>query len=99
MQIKGTKAAPRARSRREDRGGFLLERLKLDGNRDSLYHAGWTRYLAQGSAIANIAKEKPRRAGLIRKSRDDGAVWDNVAWSLIDRVIAIDPAVWVVQRD
>ncbi len=33
------------------------------------------------------------------KSRDKGAVWDTVSWSLIDRVIAIDPAVWVVQPD
>ena len=33
------------------------------------------------------------------KSRDQGAAWDNVSWSLVDRVIAIDPAVWVVQPD
>jgi len=33
------------------------------------------------------------------KSRDQGAVWNNVSWSLVDRVIAIDPAVWVVQPD
>jgi hypothetical protein len=33
------------------------------------------------------------------KSRDQGAVWDTVSWSLVDRVIAIDPAVWVVQPD
>jgi len=33
------------------------------------------------------------------KSRDKGAAWDNVSWSLIDRVIAIDPAVWVVEPE
>lgn len=33
------------------------------------------------------------------KSRDQGAVWDTVSWSIIDRVIAIDPAVWVVQPE
>jgi hypothetical protein len=32
------------------------------------------------------------------KSRDQGAVWDTVSWSLIDRVIAIDSAVWIVQQ-
>ena len=33
------------------------------------------------------------------KTREKGAVWDNACWSLIDRVIAINPAVWVVQPD
>jgi hypothetical protein len=27
-----------------------------------------------------------------------GAVWDNPSWAIIDRVIPIDPAVWVVER-
>jgi hypothetical protein len=31
------------------------------------------------------------------KSTDKGAVWDAISWSLIDRLIAIDPAVWVIQ--
>jgi hypothetical protein len=34
----------------------------------------------------------------MRKSADDGAVWDTASWSIIDRVIAIDPAVWIVTR-
>ncbi len=33
------------------------------------------------------------------QSANQGAVWGNVAWSLIDRVIAIDLAVWVVQAN
>jgi hypothetical protein len=32
------------------------------------------------------------------KSSKQGAVWDNVSWSLIDRAVAADPAVWVVSR-
>jgi hypothetical protein len=31
------------------------------------------------------------------KTRDQGAVWDSPVWSIIDRVIQHDPAVWVVQ--
>jgi hypothetical protein len=31
------------------------------------------------------------------KTRDQGAVWDSAVWSIIDRVIQHDPAVWVVQ--
>jgi hypothetical protein len=31
------------------------------------------------------------------KSSQQGAVWDTVTWSLIDRAIAIDPAVWIIQ--
>ena len=30
-------------------------------------------------------------------STNQGAVWDAVSWSLIDRVIATDSAVWVIQ--
>jgi hypothetical protein len=32
------------------------------------------------------------------KSAEQGAVWNTISWSLIDRVIAIDPAVWVVRH-
>jgi hypothetical protein len=32
------------------------------------------------------------------KSASEGAVWDNVSWSLIDRVAAIDSVIWVVQQ-
>ena len=31
------------------------------------------------------------------KTRDEGAFWDSLAWSIIDRAIQHDPAVWVVQ--
>jgi hypothetical protein len=31
------------------------------------------------------------------RARDQGAVWDVPAWSIIDRVIQYDPAVWIVQ--
>jgi hypothetical protein len=31
------------------------------------------------------------------KTRDQGAVWDMPVWSIIDRVIQHDPAVWTVQ--
>ncbi len=31
------------------------------------------------------------------KSSEHGAVWDTVTWSLLDRVISIDPAVWIVR--
>jgi hypothetical protein len=31
------------------------------------------------------------------RTRDQGAVWDMPAWSIIDRVIQYDPAVWIVQ--
>lgn len=31
------------------------------------------------------------------KSTDHGAVWDATSWSIVDRLIAIDPAVWVIQ--
>jgi hypothetical protein len=31
------------------------------------------------------------------KSTQAGAVWDAVSWSLLDRVVATDPAIWVVQ--
>ena len=31
------------------------------------------------------------------QSTDQGAAWATVSWSLIDRVIGIDPAIWVVQ--
>lgn len=31
------------------------------------------------------------------RTRDQGAVWDMPAWSIIDRVIQHDPAVWIVQ--
>jgi hypothetical protein len=34
---------------------------------------------------------------LMAKTRDQGAVWDMPAWSIIDRVIQHDPAVWIVQ--
>ena len=34
-------------------------------------------------AMARVAKE--------------GVVWDNFSWSLMDRVIALDPVVWVVE--
>lgn len=30
------------------------------------------------------------------ESSKEGAVWSNISWGLIDRVIARDPAVWVV---
>ena len=30
------------------------------------------------------------------KTADEGAVWDNSTWSLIDRVISHDAAVWLV---
>lgn len=30
-------------------------------------------------------------------STNQGAVWDTISWSLVDRAIAIDSAVWVVQ--
>lgn len=29
------------------------------------------------------------------QSSDQGAAWDNLAWCLIDRVIEIDPAIWI----
>jgi len=31
-------------------------------------------------------------------SSNAGAVWDNVSWSLIDRVIAADASTWIVQK-
>ena len=31
------------------------------------------------------------------KARDQGAVWDAPSWSVIDRVIQHDPAVWIVE--
>jgi hypothetical protein len=31
------------------------------------------------------------------KARDQGAVWDVPVWSIIDRVIQYDPAVWIVE--
>jgi hypothetical protein len=34
----------------------------------------------------------------MQKSTDKGAAWDNPSWAIIDRVISIDPAVWVVER-
>jgi hypothetical protein len=34
----------------------------------------------------------------MRKAADNGAVWDTVSWSLIDRVISMDGAAWVVER-
>lgn len=36
------------------------------------------------------------RAALV-KSSERGAVWDTATWSLIDRVISIDPAVWIIE--
>jgi hypothetical protein len=32
----------------------------------------------------------------MHKSADQGAVWDTISWSLIDRVISLDPAIWIV---
>jgi hypothetical protein len=32
------------------------------------------------------------------KSAEHGAVWNTASWSLIDRMIAVDPAVWVVRQ-
>lgn len=43
-----------------------------------------------------VVNPKLVREAMVR-STDQGAVWDTVSWSLIDRVTAIDPAVWVVQ--
>lgn len=34
----------------------------------------------------------------MQKSTDKGAAWDNRSWAIVDRVISIDPAVWVVER-
>jgi hypothetical protein len=34
---------------------------------------------------------------MMAKTRDEGAVWDTPAWSIADRVIQHDPAVWVIQ--
>ncbi|WP_262265518.1 hypothetical protein [Microvirga yunnanensis] len=31
------------------------------------------------------------------KSRDKGAVWDTAVYSIVDRAISIDPAVWIVK--
>ena len=36
------------------------------------------------------------REALLR-SRDKGAVWDTAIYSIVDRVISIDRAVWIVQ--
>jgi len=33
----------------------------------------------------------------LAKSRDNGAVWDAPVFSIIDRVVAADPAVWIVK--
>jgi hypothetical protein len=35
---------------------------------------------------------------VMAKTRDQGAVWDTPAWSIVDRVIQHDPAVWFVQQ-
>ncbi|MFQ5757756.1 MAG: hypothetical protein ACE5H7_16880 [Acidiferrobacterales bacterium] len=35
------------------------------------------------------------REAMVR-STEHGAVWDTITWSLVDKVIAIDPAVWVI---
>jgi hypothetical protein len=35
---------------------------------------------------------------VMAKTRDEGAVWDTPAWSIVDRVIQRDPAVWFVQE-
>jgi len=34
---------------------------------------------------------------LTRRPELEGAVWDTPAWSIVDRVIQHDPAVWVIQ--
>lgn len=33
----------------------------------------------------------------MEKAAEHGVVWPTASWSLIDRVVAIDPAVWIVQ--
>jgi hypothetical protein len=35
------------------------------------------------------------REAMVR-SAEDGAEWGTLTWSLIDRVISIDPAVWII---
>lgn len=34
---------------------------------------------------------------LMYKTTQEGAVWDSATWSIIDRTIAIDPAVWIIR--
>jgi hypothetical protein len=34
----------------------------------------------------------------MEKSAEEGAVWDMAAWSIINRVISHDPAVWIVKQ-
>ncbi len=31
------------------------------------------------------------------KTKEKGAVWDAALYALVDRIISIDPAVWVIQ--
>lgn len=36
---------------------------------------------------------------LMSKTTNDGAVWDNAAWVIIDRVIMIDQTVWIIKMN
>lgn len=36
---------------------------------------------------------------LMSKTTAEGAVWDSAQWAIIDRVITIDPAVWILQKN
>jgi hypothetical protein len=56
---------------------------------DSMYEV-WTR-LAGPVVNPTLVRDA------MVKSTNEGAVWDSVSWSLIDRVISTDASVWVVQ--
>jgi hypothetical protein len=67
--------------------GKVEPRVKLFMLWDDMYEV-WKRL---AGPIVNPALVRDAMA----HSTSKGAVWDNAAWSIIDRVIAIDAAVWV----
>jgi len=51
------------------------------------------------NSLDGTALNPTRVKAAMQKAADLGTVWDNGAWALIDRVTAVDPAVWVVRLD
>jgi hypothetical protein len=71
------------------RAGKISPRVKVFHLWDQMYEV-WRRL---EGPVVNPSLVR----GVMVKSTDEGAVWDTASWSLIDRVVAIDPAIWVVQ--
>jgi hypothetical protein len=62
-----------------------------------LLHRRWNRMYGVWRLLEGPTVNPTLVREVMVRTRDQGAVWDMPAWSIIDRVIQHDPAVWIVQ--